>query len=259
MRRLLDDLLLLARADAGRRSRSLALVRRERVRLDEIAAEAVRSAEALDVGQDSRTGSAPARGDPGDADRLHQLLMILLDNAIRHTPRRGAHPRRRGGDARGQGPSRRARRRRRDRARASTASVRAVLSGRWGPRPIVRWDRTGTGDRARDLPGPRRRNHGDERPGHGATFVVTLPRDARSAAPGADAEHQRCRRRSGAPATREAHLLVTKISRHRSAAHEHDERDRQQRAQRRTPCEIQDRRFRSASRIRSITSLTSTA
>ncbi|MGH8723094.1 MAG: sensor histidine kinase, partial [Burkholderiales bacterium] len=83
MRRLLDDLLLLARGDAGRES---APVRHERVRLDEVATDAVRSAEALTSGQVLEL-EAPRRVEiAGDADRLHQLLMILLDNAIRHTP-----------------------------------------------------------------------------------------------------------------------------------------------------------------------------
>src|SRR5215203_921774 len=54
MRRLLDDLLLLARADADAGSQppdKTAPIRRDLVRLDEIASEAVRSAEALASGQ----------------------------------------------------------------------------------------------------------------------------------------------------------------------------------------------------------------
>jgi signal transduction histidine kinase len=82
MRRLLDDLLLLARGDAGSES---APVRRERVRLDAIAAEAMRSAEAMTTGQVLELEAPRSVAISGDADRLHQLLMILLDNAIRHT------------------------------------------------------------------------------------------------------------------------------------------------------------------------------
>jgi heavy metal sensor kinase len=88
MRRLLDDLLLLARADAdaGNDLEGTAPIRRERVRLDEIATEAVRSAEALASGQLLELEAPRGVEVPGDPDRLHQLVMILLDNAIRHTP-----------------------------------------------------------------------------------------------------------------------------------------------------------------------------
>jgi two-component system, OmpR family, sensor kinase len=88
MRRLLDDLLLLARADAdsGKDPAGAAAIRRERVQLDEIAAEAVRSAEALATGQVFELEAPRGVEVPGDPDRLHQLVMILLDNAIRHTP-----------------------------------------------------------------------------------------------------------------------------------------------------------------------------
>ena len=88
MRRLLDDLLLLARADAvsGDDAPDSAPIRRQRVRLDEIAAEAVRSAEVLASGQLLELEAPRGVEIPGDADRLHQLVMILLDNAIRHTP-----------------------------------------------------------------------------------------------------------------------------------------------------------------------------
>jgi len=88
MRRLLDDLLLLARADAdaGIDPAGTAPIRRERVQLNEIAAEAVRSAEALASGQVLELEAPRGVEVPGDPDRLHQLVMILLDNAIRHTP-----------------------------------------------------------------------------------------------------------------------------------------------------------------------------
>jgi signal transduction histidine kinase len=88
MRRLLDDLLLLARADAyaGNDPAGTAPIRRERVRLDEIAADAVRSAGPLAAGQVLELEAPRGVEVPGDPDRLHQLMMILLDNAIRHTP-----------------------------------------------------------------------------------------------------------------------------------------------------------------------------
>jgi signal transduction histidine kinase len=91
MRRLLEDLLLLARADAGAGNdpEKTAPIRRERVRLDEIASEAVRSAEALATGQALELEAPRGVEVHGDPDRLHQLVMILLDNAIRHTPSGG--------------------------------------------------------------------------------------------------------------------------------------------------------------------------
>ncbi len=89
MHRLLDDLLLLARGDASGDGIESAPTRSEPVRLDEIAAEAVRSAEALSSGQILELEAPRAVEVSGDADRLHQLVMILLDNAIRHTPPEG--------------------------------------------------------------------------------------------------------------------------------------------------------------------------
>jgi two-component system OmpR family sensor kinase len=88
MRRLLDDLLLLARSDAdsGKDPPAATAIRRERVQLDEIAAAAVRSAEGLASGQVFELEAPRGVEVPGDPDRLHQLVMILLDNAIRHTP-----------------------------------------------------------------------------------------------------------------------------------------------------------------------------
>src|SRR5829696_2690331 len=88
MRRLLEDLLLLARADAdaGKDPADTTTIRHETVRLDEIAADAVRSAAALASGQVLELEAPRGVQVPGDPDRLHQLVMILLDNAIRHTP-----------------------------------------------------------------------------------------------------------------------------------------------------------------------------
>jgi heavy metal sensor kinase len=89
MRRLLDDLLLLARADGGNDPLETSLVRIAQVRLDEIAADAIRSAEALTSGHTLELEAPRSIEIPGDADRLHQLVLILLDNAIRHTPPHG--------------------------------------------------------------------------------------------------------------------------------------------------------------------------
>ena len=86
MRRLLDDLLLLARGDAGNGAVGAVPAQREVIRLDAIAAEAVRSAQGLSSGQVIELEAPRAIEVAADGDRLHQLMMILLDNAIRHTP-----------------------------------------------------------------------------------------------------------------------------------------------------------------------------
>src|SRR5215213_6758884 len=91
MRRLLEDLLLLARsdADAGNEPDTTTPIRRELVQLDEIASEAVRSAAALASGQMLELEAPRGVEVHGDSDRIYQLVMILLDNAIRHTPAGG--------------------------------------------------------------------------------------------------------------------------------------------------------------------------
>jgi signal transduction histidine kinase len=81
--RIVDDLLTLARADTGERP-----IARERVFLDDIALDAAGAAQsmasargvALDV---EEFDEAPVQG---DAALLRQLVMILLDNAIKFTP-----------------------------------------------------------------------------------------------------------------------------------------------------------------------------
>jgi signal transduction histidine kinase len=85
--RLVDDLALLARADSGAVS-----VERERLDLTELAADMVEGmhllAEEQGVSLHCRSfGPVWMLGDPG---RLHQLLLILLDNALKHTPAGGS-------------------------------------------------------------------------------------------------------------------------------------------------------------------------
>ncbi len=84
MGRLLDDLLMLARADA---ETEVQLDQRP-VRLDEVARDAVRTAGALADGQRLEVSADPVVVS-GDPDRLQQLVLILLENAVRHTPREG--------------------------------------------------------------------------------------------------------------------------------------------------------------------------
>ena len=80
MGRLIGDLLLLARADAGR------LEAHRRLDLAEVAGEA--AAEAAPLMGERRLvveNDRPLRVD-GSRDELHRMVLNLLDNAIRHTP-----------------------------------------------------------------------------------------------------------------------------------------------------------------------------
>jgi signal transduction histidine kinase len=80
MSRLVGDLLLLARADAGR------LDRHRRCDLAEVAGDAAAEAAAL-MGDRTLTidNERPLRVE-GSADELHRMVLNLLDNAARHTP-----------------------------------------------------------------------------------------------------------------------------------------------------------------------------
>jgi two-component system OmpR family sensor kinase len=80
MNRLVGDLLLLARADAGR------LDKHQRCDLAEIAGDAAAEAAAL-MGDRTLTvdNDRPLRVE-GSSDELHRMVLNLLDNAARHTP-----------------------------------------------------------------------------------------------------------------------------------------------------------------------------
>jgi len=80
MSRLVGDLLLLARADAGR------LDKHRRCDLAEVAGDAAAEAAAL-MGERTLTldNERPLRVE-GSADELHRMVLNLLDNAARHTP-----------------------------------------------------------------------------------------------------------------------------------------------------------------------------
>ena len=84
MGRLLDELLQLARTDAA-----AGLDRFEPVRLDRVAQDALETARSLAAGQILELRGQGPVALLGDADQLYQLIVILLDNALRHTPPNG--------------------------------------------------------------------------------------------------------------------------------------------------------------------------
>jgi signal transduction histidine kinase len=80
MTRLVADLLVLARADAG------ASLTRRPVDLDAIVLEGFRSARPLANGRHLVLDPFEPARTQGDEDRLKQLVLILLDNALKYTP-----------------------------------------------------------------------------------------------------------------------------------------------------------------------------
>ena len=84
--RIVDDLFLLARADAGHLP-----LRREPLYLEEVVDEAARSVRSLAQGRGVRIELLPLDDSPfdGDADLLGRALLNLLDNAIKHSPSGG--------------------------------------------------------------------------------------------------------------------------------------------------------------------------
>jgi signal transduction histidine kinase len=82
---LVDDLLLLARSDSGAVS-----LEREAIDLGDVAADAASSLAKPAGAKDVRIVVDPTPAIvEGDAARLRQLVMILVDNAIRHSPTGG--------------------------------------------------------------------------------------------------------------------------------------------------------------------------
>jgi signal transduction histidine kinase len=83
MRRMVNDLLLLAQADAGLK------LRLEPVELDTLLLEVYRQTQMLASGVMVRLGTEDQASVLGDEDRLRQLLLNLVDNAIKYTPAGG--------------------------------------------------------------------------------------------------------------------------------------------------------------------------
>lgn len=77
--RLVADLLILARADTG------TPIRKRRVELDRVLLDAVREGRHLVRGQRIEIATLEPTMVEGDADRLQQLFLILLDNACKYT------------------------------------------------------------------------------------------------------------------------------------------------------------------------------
>jgi signal transduction histidine kinase len=81
--RLVDDLMLLARADAGELP-----IRPEALFLEELLHDSARAARGLATSRGITVVAPPAEEAPfvGDAHLLRRVVMILLDNAIKYTP-----------------------------------------------------------------------------------------------------------------------------------------------------------------------------
>ncbi len=81
--RMVGDLLALARADAG------VALRRDPVALAEVVREAFEQARHLARGQRLSLNGVEPLTVVGDRDRIQQLLLVLLDNALKYTPSDG--------------------------------------------------------------------------------------------------------------------------------------------------------------------------
>jgi two-component system, OmpR family, sensor kinase len=79
MRRLVNDLLFLAQADAGLK------LYYQPVEVDTLLLEVYRQAQVMAQGVTVRLGAEDQALVSGDADRLRQLLLNLVDNALKHT------------------------------------------------------------------------------------------------------------------------------------------------------------------------------
>ena len=79
MRRLVADLLLLARADTGR------VARHEPIDLSSVVAEAAGELEPVAGDHELQVDAVPGAAVMGARDELHRLVLNLMENALRHT------------------------------------------------------------------------------------------------------------------------------------------------------------------------------
>ncbi len=86
MGRLIEDMLVLARSDAANQAE---ILKKQTVSIDVLAREAFRTASHLASGQRLLLTIDEPVTIIGDGDRLVQVMIILMDNAIRHTPADG--------------------------------------------------------------------------------------------------------------------------------------------------------------------------
>ena len=162
MIRLVGSMLALARADAGEIPLAL-----ESVSVVDLVSGAIEQVAPMSNQRD--VDLRQVSGDDvsvwADEDLLLQLLLNLLDNAIKYTPGGGQvtaswSSNRRAGRALGP------RYRRRHSRRAHSPSIRSVLPRRPGERPCRRWSWTGLGDKPLDRRSPWRfdtcRKHPEE-------------------------------------------------------------------------------------------------
>ncbi len=77
--RLVNDLLVLARADAGRN------LTKDPLSVLPVLEEAVRQAHLLDANRKIELATLPELSIPGNRDALKQVMLILLDNALKHS------------------------------------------------------------------------------------------------------------------------------------------------------------------------------
>lgn len=83
MSRLIEDMLVLARTDSANQGD---LLKMQEASLEVLAQEAFRTVSHLATGQELRLTIEEPVTLQGDGDRLVQVMIILMDNAIRHTP-----------------------------------------------------------------------------------------------------------------------------------------------------------------------------
>ena len=154
MSRLVSDLLLLARADAGRAGA------RARLRPDRDRRRGGRRGRAGRRRPRDRHRLGGAGDRRGNPDELHRMVLNLLDNAIIHTPS-GTDPRPASRATAARRLLERLRRRPRDPGRAARAGLRALRPRRGARRPGPRrGNGARPGDRPRRRRGPRRLGRG---------------------------------------------------------------------------------------------------